>query len=906
MFKRLSPTVFALTMILTVLASVSFAQENEMTMNNDLPRPEYPRPIFQRDAWLNLNGTWDFVFDPDDQGLVAEWFAPQSSTIQDAIVVPFPWQSELSGIHNRRHTGVAWYRRTFAIPDSWTNQRTVLHFGAVDYFAEVWINGQFVGAHEGGYTPFEFDITDYLQPGDNVVTVRVNDPANLWEIPHGKQRNNLPDPWDDVDFTTVSGIWQTVWLEARPAAYIQRAHITPDVPNERALFEIEIASPSPGDLELHVDVQAPDGRTFSHVQPLTFATGGSQTVTFPIDLPEPLLWDIDTPHLYQVDLTLGPSNGEADVVHTYFGMRSIEVNGRDVLLNGRPIYLMSALVQGYWPEGLYTAPSDEALRSDIEYAKRIGLNGLRMHIKIEDPRWAYWADHLGLLLWNDGPSPVSFTELARERLMRDMGAMIERDYNHPSIVIWCPYNESWGLEFRSDRAIQEHLIDVYDQIKASDPTRLVVDNSGWRHVKTDIADSHVYTGDSTEWRGVMTLLENDPMTLQVLGHPFFAFGRKYSGQPLMMSEYGTGWVDDRSWDFKWQTNEIRRHGGVVGYTYTELYDIEHEMAGYARYDRTPKDFGYDLAMINDLDFAGFDYRGDVTLKPGDTLEVPIFVSAYGLPALSSGTVRWRLETIEPTPAVLVEGSYDDIVLEPFSVTNLESITLTVPGVQGPVKLWLEVLDDDGGLRAQNYLDFEIFESALPRAEIKSVEGHPQHILRITLDDYTAETFPVGPHGRRLDGMLQILEGGRTGYVEYRLPSPEDETWESLTLAVEVGSMPDWPVQAAEDLGYPSEITMSVNGVELATWQIPNRPINALGALTRLNGLGVGEHGYWMEATASTSQLATIRERAQAEQTLIVRFEVKEDAKNQGGLTLFGARAGRYGRDPEIRITVMPE
>jgi len=700
----------ALALIVCVVTAgmIGSVPKGHATVNTEIPRPEYPRPIFQRDAWLNLNGTWQFAFDPDDQGLAQGWFDPASDALSGAIVVPFAWQSTLSGVADPTRHGVAWYRRTFTVPEDWQGQRVVLHFGAVDYRAQGWVNGQPVGEHEGGYTPFEFDITGALAAGDNAVVVRVEDPADLSEIPHGKQSSIPPNPWDDVDFTTVSGIWQTVWLEARPAAYIVQAHITPDLPNEQAIFAITVEAPEPGNLDLQIDVLAPDGRTFSQTQPLVFDAAGTQTVSATVDLPEPLLWEPETPHLYEVDLTLSAAGNDPDVVHTYFGMRSIAVEGKNVLLNGHPVYLMSALVQGYWPDGLYTAPSDEALRADIAYAKQVGFNGLRMHLKIEDPRWAYWADRLGILLWNDVPCPVKFTPLARERLVRDLQAMIARDYNHPSIVIWSPYNESWGLEFRSDSDVQEYLVALYDQIKAWDSTRLVVDNSGWRHVKTDIADSHKYTANVPEWRDFMTQLATAPMEVVVLGHPFFAQGRQYAGEPLMMSEYGTGWGEERPLDFRWQTTEIRRHGNIVGYTYTELYDIEHELAGLARYDRSPKDIPYEITLVNSADFVGLDYSGNLFVKAGTSIEVPVFISAYGQPPLSTAVVDWRLELLADQPEVLLQGSYGTLALTPYDVTELAPLALTFPEGKGSVRLWVEVRDAEGTLRARSALDLRIF------------------------------------------------------------------------------------------------------------------------------------------------------------------------------------------------------
>ncbi len=692
----------AAAVCLAAVSTVGLAQEREA-----IPRPEYPRPDFQRDAWSNLNGVWDFAFDPEDVGETEGWFEPAGRALPDSIVVPFPWQSALSGVADPGRTGVAWYHRTFAVPEEWRGQRVVLHFGAVDYRARVWVNGQPVGEHEGGYTPFEFDITDVLAADDNAVVVRVEDPADLAEIPHGKQSSDPPNPWDDVDFTTVSGIWQTVWLEARPAAYIAQAHITPDVPGERAILAITVETPAPGSLDLQIAIQAPDGRTFSQTGALAFDAAGAHTVDVTFDLPEPLLWEPEAPHLYTVDLTLAAPNGVPDVVHTYFGMRSIEVSGPNVLLNGHPIYLMSALVQGYWPDGLYTAPDDEALRADIAYARELGFNGLRMHLKIEEPRWAYWADRLGMLLWNDAPSPVAFTPLARERLTRDMEAMIARDYNHPSIVIWSPYNESWGLGFRSGGDVQAYLSALYDRIKALDSTRLVVDNSGWRHVRTDIADSHRYTDNVQEWRDFLARLEATPEQVVVLGHPFYAEGRRYSGEPLMMTEYGVGWGEDRPLEFRWQTTEIRRHGGLVGYTYTELYDIEHERAGLARYNRSPKEAGIDLAMVNSADFVGLDFRGSIMQRPGAAIEVPLFISAYGQPALSAAVVDWRLERIADGE-VLLEGSYGPVALMPYSVTELAPFALTLPESRGSVRLWVELRDSGGTRRGYSTLDLGVF------------------------------------------------------------------------------------------------------------------------------------------------------------------------------------------------------
>lgn len=335
--------------LMTTLFSVTQPTLGQQSM----PRPQYPRPDFQREAWLNLNGTWNFQFDPANEGEAAGWFETSTTALQDQIAVPFPWQSELSGVRNTSYRGVAWYNRTFTVPEGWSGQ-VVLHFGAVDYLSRVWVNGSVQGENEGGYNPFEFDITAALQPGENTITVRVDDPADQREIPHGKQRSLPPNPWDDVSFTTTSGIWQTVWLENRPADYIVSAQITPDVPGEQA--EIAVRLHTRHAAVLQVEATGPDGRSIA--QQLDVSPADEvQTLSLTLPIDNPVLWDIGQPNLYDVSVKL-ITDEATDTVNTYFGMRSIERQGRNVLLNGRPIYLMSALDQGYWPDGLYTAPTD--------------------------------------------------------------------------------------------------------------------------------------------------------------------------------------------------------------------------------------------------------------------------------------------------------------------------------------------------------------------------------------------------------------------------------------------------------------------------------------------------------------------------------------------------------------------
>jgi hypothetical protein len=879
--------------------------------NDSVPRPEHPRPDFRRDNWFNLNGVWAFRYDPDDVGEAQQWQRHGNAQYDQNIIVPFPWQSELSGQHNPDYRGVAWYRRTFVIPPVWREQRVFLCFGAVDYWASVWVNGHLVGQHEGGYTPFVCDITDVSNEGENTVVVRVHDPADLREIPHGKQKSIPADAWQSCEFTPTSGIWQTVWLELRSPCHFTSVRITPDVDAQCAHFTLSVhGGITQRDVSIWVSVQPPTGDALSAHASISLTAGETATVAFAVSIPDLQLWDLDTPNLYHVTLALQPSGQPQDVVCTYFGMRKVTARDGKLWLNDRPVYLISALDQGFWPDGIHTAPSDEALRADIEFAKRAGLNALRKHIKIEDPRFIYWADVLGLLLWCDVPSPTDFTDLACRRLAREMEAMIERDYNHPSIIIWCPYNESWGFEFRLavNTAMQEWLAALYERAKKLDPTRLTVDNSGWSHVRTDIADFHYYTDYEAEWRSVVTLLAHEPDEATVLGHPLFAQGHFWQGEPLIMSEYGAGWKDDRSWHLHWQTNELRRHGEIAGYTYTELYDIEHERAGYALYDRTPKDFGYDLAMINSEDFVVLDYRGPHTLWPGEALRVSVYASLYGLP-LHEGILHWQVHDVVSASEDSMPLAHGSCVVQlaPYAVTRLPEIEVSVPAQHGPLQLWAWLEDSAGNVRARNYLNFEVFRSPLAREEQHTESAGTTFVLRFRPGDYIRSDWDVETYAASSSDSLgcEIFWARTSGFVEYCVPLPPGALGRlsGLALLFEAGSHPPEIAQSVVGHRQPSDLTVSINGIEISTTTLPNLHVNSLGVLTRLNNLGPGEHGDPVDIYVPEKQLAAVKAAMRNQCALFIRLEVKADAAQAGGLTLFGARSGRYGREPTIILTV---
>ena len=851
-----------------------------------------------RERWLSLNGSWEFGSDPDAVGEHEGWYEEGAETFPERIVVPFPWQSAASGLNMVDYRGVAWYRRKLHRPGDWQGQRVFLHFGAVDYAARVWLNGQFVGAHEDGYSPFAFDITTLLRSGENVLTVRVEDPANLDEIPHGKQRNLPPDPWDSCAFTPSSGIWQTVWLEARPANHIESVHLTPDVPGQRVIARIGVTGT--GAAQLTLTITPPEGVPWEFVLPVALDSGEMVTA---LPVLRPQLWDVDTPQLYEVELCLRSESGE-DRLITAFGMRTVAVADGQVLLNGRPIYLRSALDQGFWPESLHTPPSDTAIEADVRLAKELGLNGLRKHIKLEDPRFAYWCDRLGMLLWCDVPCPTRFTPLAQQRLAATLEAMIARDYNHPSIIIWCIYNESWGLEFRlgEDQEMQHWVAELYYRVKQLDPTRLVIDNSGWQHVKTDIVDFHAYTDDPAAWRAICTTFAERPDESTVLGHRLFADGYRWQGEPLMMSEYGPGWRDDRSWGFRPQTLELRRHPTIVGYTYTELYDIEHEYCGFSSYDRSRKVFGYDIAQINAADVLILDYEGDGRLVPGAEIAVPVLLSRYDPAPGTQFSLSWQLQRSAPQgeiPQILAEGSMA-VEAAHATVTALGVIALEVPTAYGAAQLVATLSDQQGQQRATGALDLALVGPWIEDTSAGDFWG--PLVLRLAPGAPAALDWE-GSQLRHGPDEPSLFWGFASGVVRYVLPiDPELLTSASgLRLRFEAGARPANLWQSVQGRGEPSSLRVALNGLAVGDVLLPGLHIHAGGTLTRLFGLGPGEHGEWIELAVPTELVPLVLDRARSSGQIEVAFSVAPDAVHVGGLTLFGRFSGRYGRNPELVI-----
>lgn len=692
-----------------------------------VPRPEYPRPHFDRSyAWQSLNGTWEFAADPGGSATPAELSArpwPQR------ITVPFAWETEASGVaaHWLEH---GWYRRTVSVPEEWRGLRVVLHFGAVHHRATVWVDGVEIGEHEGGYTPFAFDITDALAGRDHgTVLVRVHAPVDKREIVHGKQRSVPRDDYDDCAFTPTSGIWQPVWLEARPATHIASVALAPSEGLDAIVADVAVAGPAVAGARL--TVQAVGG------EPVSVPAGRVRVV---LPVASPRLWSPEDPYLYGVTVTLDSADG-SDQVGCSTGLRRIETDGDRLLLNGERLYVRGVLDQGYWPRTGLTAPDDQAFVTDLELAREAGFNLVRKHLKLEDPRFLHHADRLGMLVWAEPASTGTFGERAAARFEAQIAPMVARDGNHPSVVVWGLYNEEWGLDWDvpGDDAKQAAVRRAYDLLKELDDTRPVVDNSGWTHVATDLVDWHVYDETPAGWSAkVRALLDRDatdfPVGLgggTVVRKRLMADGGAVPHLPHLNSEYGGGRTSvERGWNQRWQTAELRRHDMLSGYVWTELYDVEHEMAGVYAFDRSRKDDGgnpaahahADTVLVVDLEpvapgrdlvvgadrKAAFDVRvSHHGAQPQRFAVAAVWGPVMGLSgegAAGAGGVRGD----ELAGGAGLSGSASAAVtVEPYRLSEPVHVAESLPDGVSAARLHLFALGPDGTVRGATCVDVAV-------------------------------------------------------------------------------------------------------------------------------------------------------------------------------------------------------
>lgn len=535
------------------------------------PFPEYPRPQMQRDDWMNLNGKWDYIGGKNVSDATTAT-QPPSFNKAEKITVPYPPESYLSGIQRKQEINM-WYKRTFTLLSSYNGRHVVLNFGAADYQTTVFINNKKVGTHIDGYDAFSFDITQYLQSGENTIVVGVQDKND------GRSVSGKNGPRGDYTFT--SGIWQTVWLEPVSVNYIQNIRLTPDVKNKK--LSIKVITNNDANV---VAVASSKNAAIA-------TANGKSNNEFSIDINDPILWSPENPFLYDLKIQLKDQSGKTeDEINSYFGMRSItlgDVNGvKRALLNGEFLLQLGLLDQGYWPDGIYTAPTDDALKFDIEESKKAGFNFIRKHMKTEPQRWYYWCDKLGLMVWQDMPCiwyQNEDTAVVRSRFRNEWKEIIDEHYNAPSIITWVPFNENWGAF---------DVKEITEWTKQYDPSRLVNGNTGFNNNPSyqkaygdpgngDYVDTHIYVGpygaSVPDKNRAASLGEFGGVGLFVRDHLYPVANNAYD---MMATK------DDLTNKYVLLLNEVEqlvKYKGLSVAIYTQTTDVEHEINGILTYDR---------------------------------------------------------------------------------------------------------------------------------------------------------------------------------------------------------------------------------------------------------------------------------------------------------------------------------
>ena len=909
--------------------------EKQVVEPVSIPLPEHPRPDFERPDWLNLNGQWDFALDSLNVGLDQAWFFGETA-FPEKITVPFSWAAPLSGIgRDDIHSG--WYKRTLDVPPEWDGRLTYLVIGASDCVTTVWVNGEEAGVHEGGYTPFEFDITGYLRTGEeNKLVVHVEDAPKESRFV-GKQV-----------YGQAKGIWQTVYIEPRDSLHVVRALFTPDVKYKRVKIDAQLSKSVGLDTELEVVF---DDKSVPAVKKPVLP--GRSDIGFDIPIPEPHLWELDNPYLYYADVIVYSDGSEVDRVRTYFGMRTITAdylpNSRHmyVTLNDKPVYLKMALDQSYHPEGYYTFPSDDFMREEIQRALDIGLNGLRIHIKAEVPRKLYWADRMGLLIMQDIPNiggPPN--EYGRKNWEYTALSQFDRDYNHPCIFSYVLFNETWGLVTGDQgytKETQGWVKSMYSWAKELNPGRLIEDNSpdqGRRwHVITDINSWHAYL-PGYKWAEYM----DDVVRNTYVGSPWnYIEPYVQDNAPMMNSECGNVWGYrggtgdvDIAYEYHIMMNEYRRRPKICGFIFTEFHDVINEWNGYYRYDRSPKEWGLDELCPG---MTVSDFHADMYVIPGaDSVSAVDPGAEFAVPLKGSFlsdrhtgplAVNWALHGWNRLGEhkTYSEGRLDFTTEYAYGTPQLDSLKLTAPEEECLAVLTTTLVDTTGTVLHHNFMAVPVF----PDSSTWTGATNKRTVLRVAPDSLAAADWSV--RTKSVMGGLKVWGTG-TGAFEYVFGWPEKLNTadvDSVTFIAELSSRQvqgkdmegEFVRQSISDVTergidpghnpnsypmtdetkHPSVVTISANGVAAGTVTLPDDPADHRGLLSWINQREdgtldeAGSYGYLARVTLPADVLSNVAETGEVR----IRLAVDEASETSGGLAVYGSRFGRYPVDPTLII-----
>ncbi len=574
---------------------------------------DYPRPQFIREDWENLNGKWNFVFDDNNEGESKKYYI--NFPVKDTINVPFTYETNLSGINDESIHYIVWYNKKINICKNKLKEKVILHFEGSDYITKVWVNGNYIGVNEGGYSRFSFEIEKFIKEGENDITVRVQDSLSK-EQPRGKQRYKK-ESWK-CWYIQTTGIWKTVWLEYVPTNYIKRVKITPDLDTKTIKLEYDtnIFEEELKNNEFIIETQISfKGEILNKTETLLESSYHENEIQINV-IKE---WSTKMPNLYDITYKLYCNGKIVDIVYSYFGLRKISIKNGKIFLNNEELYLKLVLDQGYWKESHLTPISEDAIIKDIDIVLKYGYNGIRKHQKIEDERFLYWCDVKGVLVWSEMANCYEFNDKSIQNFTNQWIKVVNQNYNHPSIITWVPINESWGLpKIKDDLKQQNFANSIYYLTKSLDNTRPVISNDGWEHTISDIITIHDYKQEA-ELLNLLYSNENNNIinNLQEYNskHKLFAKGYKYEGQPIIMSEYGGIALDsEEGWGYGKQvrdenefierfmsiTNVIKNIPYIVGYCYTQLTDVQQEINGLVDENRNEKFSGEIIEKIKKI------------------------------------------------------------------------------------------------------------------------------------------------------------------------------------------------------------------------------------------------------------------------------------------------------------------